>query len=111
MSTRILCVHDRADELKRLRGALEEAGYEVVPATNGAEALHFLRMNTVQGAVLDYNAQAPGGVSLRNRIRHYFPEMPMLMFSDIAEIEHIPLDMFRAYLEDPAPPAALFTHA
>lgn len=108
MSTRVLCVHERAEELTRLRGALEEAGYEVVPAANGEEAMHVLQSNSVQGAVLDYNAEAPGGISLRNSIRRFFPEVPMLMFSDISEIEHIPLDVFRAYLADPGPPAAIF---
>ncbi|HWR17437.1 MAG TPA: response regulator [Terriglobales bacterium] len=104
MSTRILCVHDGEDELQQLRGTLEEAGYEVVSALTGHEALHILRSVNVQGVVLDYDATAPGGVSLRNRIQHVCPDLPLLM---ISSVDDVPIGALRHYLDNPASPEAL----
>src|SRR4051794_9757285 len=107
MSTRVLCVHDHAEQLTKLTGTLQQAGYDVVPAKNGAEALQVLESETVQGVVFGYDAEAPGGHSLRNRIGHLCPDVPLLMFSDVEEVRTIPLDVFRAYLDHPGPPATL----
>ena len=110
MSTqRILCVHDRAQELQELRGTLEQAGYEVVPAKDGSEAMHALRAGDVDGVVLDFNLEAPGGVTLRSRISHAFPEMPLLLFSRVEEIKQMPLSVFEAYLHNPGPPESLIS--
>lgn len=110
MSTqKILCVHDAANELRKLRGALEQAGYDVVQAAGGLEAMKQLAIQAVDGVVLDCEVEAPGGVTLLSRIRHAFPEMPVLLFSDVEEIKMMPLSYFREYLEHPGPPDSLFS--
>ena len=106
---KILCVHDTVKELLELTGTLEQAGYEVVQATGGNEALNLLFMENVDGVVLDYGVEAPGGVTLLSRIRHVFPEIPVLLFSHVDEIKHMPLNFFREYLEHPGPPDSLFS--
>jgi hypothetical protein len=37
--------------------------------------------------------------------------MPILLFTDVDEIRDIPLHVFRAYLEHPAPPAEIVAMA
>lgn len=106
---RILCVHD-GPELDELRDVLEEDGYEVLPAADGRKALDVLSSEAVDGVVLDFDLSAPGGGALRNRIRHNLPDMPMLLFHDVAELKHLPVKVFRAYLSDPDSPDAVLAH-
>ncbi|MGZ4787387.1 MAG: response regulator [Terriglobales bacterium] len=106
---RILCVH-HGPGMGRLRQALESEGYEVVPASNGGKALDVLSSQDVDGVVLDFDAEAPGGFSLRTRIHHQRPDIPMLLFDDVNDIEHLPLHVFRAYLQHPGPPDAILAH-
>jgi DNA-binding response OmpR family regulator len=104
---KILCVHDAKQELRKLQGALEEAGYKVVPAKTGSEAMRILQSENVNGVVLDFRLDAPGGLTLRNSIRHAFPEIPLLLFSHVDEIKQMPLSVFEAYLHKPGPLEAL----
>ena len=104
---RILCVLEKGPKLDELRSELEHAGYEVVRAYTGAEALDLLGSEHLDGVVLDYQIQTSGGVSLRNRIRRVNPDMPILLFSELDEIKSIPLDVLRAYLRNPGPPESV----
>jgi len=106
---RILCVHG-GPELDELRGVLERDGYVVLPAADGRKAMDVLSSQAVDGVVLDFDASAPDGGALRNRIRHTRPEMPMLLFRDVAEVKHLPLEVFRAYLSDPEAPDVVLAH-
>jgi DNA-binding NtrC family response regulator len=106
---RILCVHDAAEKLRALRGTLEDAGYDVEPAENGDTALKILCSERIDGVVLESDLEAPGGVSLRFRIKHLCPELPMLIFNDIGAVKRVPLQAFRAYLEHPGPPESLLS--
>ena len=106
---RVLCVHD-GPGMKKLQEALESEGYEVVPASNGSKALAVLSSQNVDGVVLDFDATAPGGYSLRSRIRHVHPELPMLLFDEVEDIERLPLHVFRAYLQQPESPDKIFAH-
>jgi CheY-like chemotaxis protein len=39
---RVLCVENHPEYMDALKYMLETAGYEVMPATNGSQALHIL---------------------------------------------------------------------
>ena len=107
--SRILCVDEDRPSLEQLRVALQSAGYEAIPTSDGEEALRLLATEEVDGVVLSYNMAAADGRSLRNTIRHFYPETPMLLFSAIEELTQMPLEVFRAYLAHPGPPAAVLT--
>jgi DNA-binding NtrC family response regulator len=102
-------VLDAPEKLGLLTGALEDAGYEVKPAENGDKALKILSSERIDGVVLDFHVEAPGGVSLRFRIKHLCPDLPMLIFSDLGELRRVPLQAFRAYLDRPGPPDSLYS--
>ena len=106
---RILCVH-RGPDLDELRGVLEEEGYEVLPAADGGKAMDVLASQAVDGVVLDFDVCSPEGGALRNRIRHVLPDMPMLLFRDVAEVKQLPLKVFRAYLSEPEYPGDVLAH-
>ena len=106
---RILCVHD-GPGLEEIRNLLEVNGYEVLSAADGKKALALLSSERVDGVVLDYDAAAPDGRMLRGRIQHTCPEVPMLLFRDLAELKTLPLRVFGAYLSDPDSPDAVLAH-
>ena len=100
MSTRrILCVQ-RGPGLQQLTNTLKSDGYEVLPAANGAAALDLLSSEAVDGVVLGFDIASSDWRTLRNRILHQHPDMPMLLFSDLDDIKRMPLDVFRACVED-----------
>jgi|tagenome__1003787_1003787.scaffolds.fasta_scaffold20696018_2 CheY-like chemotaxis protein len=105
---RILCVHAKPRQLAALRGMLEEGGYDVLPVSDGIKALDVLSKENVDGVVMDCHMEGPGGITLRHRISHQLPEMPILLVDEVLDIIRVPLRMFGAYLHDPAPPHAVF---
>src|SRR3974390_2923227 len=106
---KILCVH-RGPELKHLCGVLEQDGCEVFSATDARIALDLLASTQVDGVVLDSKLHAPDGGSLRNRIQHQCPEIPMLLIEETGDVRSMPLDVFCAYLHEPRSPEAIFAH-
>ena len=101
---RILCVVEDGPKLQELEATVANAGYEVVRARTGDEALKLLKSQGVDGVVLEYQVQIPGGVSLRNWLRRMSPELPVLLISSNDDVRTIPLEIFGAYLENPASP-------
>jgi len=109
MSTRrILCVHE-GPELQQVTKTLALDGYEVLSASNGTKALDLLSSQEVDGVILDYALSAPGGYTLRNRIQHHRPGMPMLLFNDAGELGATEIGVFRACVEED--PTAAFSLA
>ena len=96
---RILCVHQQHSKWDELLETLEVAGYDVLAATNGEQALRMLSLKRIDGVILDHQLDGPGGVSLRTRIHRSYPDMPTLLFSHPDEIYAMPLDVLREYLE------------
>lgn len=98
---RILCVHESRSVLEELQRTLEGAGYEVVQAVDGEQAVQVLTQERVDGVVLSYDMEAPNGRALRNEIQRTYPDTPMLLFSDLDEIRNMPLHVFGEYLVHP----------
>ncbi len=104
-ASRILCVHENSSVLHELQQTLTETGCEVVLAADGSHAVDILEHQHLDGIVLSYNMEAPDGRSLRNQIRHVWPDMPVLLFSNMDEIRDAPLHVFSAYLQHQGLPA------
>ena len=49
---KILCVEDQPEDLAILTAALEGIGYEVMPASNGGQAIDLFAKQTVDGVLL-----------------------------------------------------------
>ncbi len=80
--TRILLVDD--DSLLRLTivMTLEEAGYEVVPARDGAEALAILAEDPSITLVLsDINMPKMDGPTFLSKAKERYPSLPVIMLS------------------------------
>ena len=84
----ILLVEDDA----RLRDAMAEtlrlAGFEVLEAADGSEALQHLSSAPVAAVVTDYQMKPMDGSALLARIRDRLPRLPVLMTTAYGSIEH-----------------------
>jgi two-component system chemotaxis response regulator CheY len=74
MSKRILAVDDSASMRHMVGVTLRGAGYEVVEAADGAEALEYARLHAVDLVLADVNMPRMDGITLVSELRglpHY----------------------------------------
>jgi len=79
----ILAVDDSASMRQMVRYTLEGAGYKVVQAADGVEALEFARTGTVDLVLTDVNMPRMDGISLVRELRtlHSYKFVPMLVLT------------------------------
>jgi two-component system, OmpR family, KDP operon response regulator KdpE len=83
---RILVVDDEPQILRALRVVLRDAGFEVVPAETGAEALDRAAVRPPQAAIVDLMLPDMDGVEVTSSLREW-SEMPILVLSAVGEEE------------------------
>jgi two-component system, OmpR family, KDP operon response regulator KdpE len=83
---RVLVVDDEPQILRALRVVLRDAGFEVVPAETGAEALDRAAVRPPQAAIVDLMLPDLDGVQVTRSLREW-SEMPILVLSAVGEEE------------------------
>jgi PAS domain S-box-containing protein len=78
---RILLVDDVALVRALLRDQLVQAGYQVVTAGDGVEALALLRAQSVDAVLSDVVMPKLGGVELVHALREQYPNLPCMLMS------------------------------
>jgi DNA-binding NtrC family response regulator len=96
---KILCV-DSGQPLQNVHRILEQAGCEVVPAASAQHALGVLARATIDGVVLTYSEGDTECLSLRNRIRHLEPQLPVLLLSAHGSAMHVSLQTLASYARE-----------
>jgi signal transduction histidine kinase/CheY-like chemotaxis protein len=92
---RILLVDDDAEVRAVALAHLEAAGYTVLPAASGEEALEVLAKNSVQMLVSDVSMPGMSGVELARKVRALAPAVPILLISGYSdEVNHEQLARF-----------------
>ena len=81
---RVLVCDDEAQILRALRVVLREAGYDVVPASNAAEALDLAAVQRLDAAIIDIVLPDGDGIEVTRQIREWSP-IPILVLSAIGE--------------------------
>jgi DNA-binding response OmpR family regulator len=91
----VLVADDDDDLLGYIKFRLEHAGYDVVTASNGEEALKVARDRLPQLAVLDIKMPRLDGLEVTRQIRtmEELQEMPIILLTASAEAQ----DMVRGY--------------
>lgn len=86
----ILVVDDHAIVREGLKRILERttSGWRVIEAGDGTEALHLLRQQPVDLAVIDISMPGMNGLELLHRVRADFPRLRVLMLSMHAEEQY-----------------------
>lgn len=97
-SARVLCVENHSEYLDALTYMLESAGYEVVSATTGAQALTLFIKQDLQGVLLEYDLPDLTGSAVRAEMKRIKPEIPILLFSGVGSQTPFLLRFFDAYL-------------
>ena len=82
----VLCADDEIDELTARKMVLESAGYKVVTARNGKDALDVFRSTPVDAAVLDYFMPGMTGLSVAREMKTLRPEVPLIVLSGFASL-------------------------
>lgn len=101
MSTiRVLCVENQPQYLDILQSMLKATGYQVVPATTGAEALILFAQEPLQGVLLEYDLPDVTGSVVRSEMKRIKPEIPVLLFSGVGNQTPFLLRFFDSYLRN-----------
>ncbi len=85
---RILLVDDDAEVRAVALAHLEGAGYEVLAAASGEEALDVLAHSSVQMLVSDVSMPGMSGVELARQVRVRVPSVPILLISGYSDELH-----------------------
>lgn len=78
---RILCVDDSQEILEICRTVLEASKYQVFTASNGAGALEFLQLQSVDAAVIDNMMPGMNGIDLAEYIKGFNDRVRVILFS------------------------------
>ena len=98
---RVLCVENQPEYMGALKYMLETAGYEVMAATNGDQALRLLTTLDVDGVLLEYNLPDASGSPVRAEMKRIKPDVPVLLFAGIGSQTPFLLRFLDAYLHSP----------
>lgn len=77
----VLCVDDEPDALLLRRKLLEGAGYRVLTAGDGPEALKVFSTGVMDAAVLDYTMPGMNGGEVAAKMRFLNPAVPLMLHS------------------------------
>ena len=86
MSGRVLVCDDEPQILRALRVVLREAGFEVVPAETGAEALDRAAVQPPDAAILDLVLPDTDGIELCHQLREW-TQAPIIVLSAVGDEE------------------------
>lgn len=107
---RVLCVDDDFDTLKVRKVLLTSAGYRVLTAISGAEALKMLNEGTqVDLVLLDYRMPGMNGDELAARLIERYPHMKLIAVSAVGQLPPAFLQMVEASVQKGHDPETLLS--
>lgn len=105
---RVLCVENHPDYMDALKYMLETAGYVVMPATTGGQAVHLLTTLPVDGVLLEYDLPDAPGSAVRAEMKRIKPDVPILLFNGLGSQTPFLLRFLDAYLRNSERPVEVF---
>lgn len=81
----VLVVDDASFMRMRLRKILEEQGYEILEASNGAEAVLIFRQERPDLVLMDITMPEMDGLSALKKIKSEFPDAKVVMCSALGQ--------------------------
>ena len=100
----ILCVDDEAIPLVLRKSVLEKAGYSVMTASCGSDALALLESNHVDLVLTDMLMPGMSGAHLAREVKLRQPDLPVILYSGVNEIPEDAgsADLFLSKVSGPA---------
>lgn len=96
---KVLCADDDDNELTARKMLLESAGFEVLVARNGAEALEVFGSQKVDAVILDYWMPGMKGLSVASEMKSLRPEVPIMVLSGFASLPDETIGVADAWLQ------------
>jgi two-component system, OmpR family, response regulator len=107
---RVLLIEDDDDNRELMGEVLQDAGYEVVLAANGATGLRTLAEQSIDVLVTDVGMPGMGGLEVARAAKEIAPSVPVVVVTGYAERDDITRARGReidAVLVKPVDPASL----
>ena len=82
----ILCVDDEENPLVLRKFVLQKAGYEVLTARSGNEALTLTKSKDVDLVLSDHLMPGMNGVELARQVKARHPKLPVVLISGVNDI-------------------------
>ena len=96
---KVLCVESHPEYLGALSEMLQAAGYDVISATSGEQALKVLEeTGEIGGILLEYDLPDVVGTTVRIRMKEMRPDLPVLLFAGVGSETPFLLRFFEAFL-------------
>jgi len=99
----ILCVDDEENQLAVRKLVLEQAGYAVLAASSGQQALALLASHPINLVLSDHLMPGLTGTELARQIKAGNPDLPVILISAVNEIpaDAAYADLFMSKLDGP----------
>jgi len=99
----ILCVDDEENQLAVRKLVLEQAGYAVLAASSGQQALALLASHPIDLVLSDHLMPGLTGTELARQIKAANPDLPVILISAVNEIpeDAAYADLFMSKLDGP----------
>ena len=101
-SMTVLCAAHCPSPLHTLCRMLEGAGYDVMPASSGREAISLFASRPVHSVLVEYDLPDKKGFCVREEMKRINPDIPILLFSGAGSQTPILLRFFNAYMRQTA---------
>ena len=82
----ILCVDDENNPLVLRKLVLQKAGYEVLTASSGKQALELTASRSVDLVLSDHLMPGMNGTELARQIKAQHPDLPVILISGVNEL-------------------------
>ena len=95
----ILCVEDEELQLQLRKALFESAGYRVLLAGNGQQALDLFQANPVDAVVIDYWLAGMDGVVVAREMKNLRPDVPVLVLSGSSSLPDETIDFIDRWIQ------------
>jgi CheY-like chemotaxis protein len=85
-SGQILCVDDEPSVLAIMKRLLESAGFDVLTASCGPEAIRIFKSEHVDIVLMDYWMDGMNGIDAATKIKQMRPNVPIVFLSAYSEL-------------------------
>ncbi|MDE2342126.1 MAG: EAL domain-containing protein [Betaproteobacteria bacterium] len=85
----ILVVDDEPNIVTALKRLLRHDGYQIISASNGAEALELIAINSVQVIISDQRMPGMTGVEFLHRVKEIYPDTIRIVLSGYTELKSV----------------------
>jgi CheY-like chemotaxis protein len=85
-TVKVLCVDDEPAVLMLQQRMLEAAGFRVLTARSGPEAIRILEANTVDLVLMDFWMAGMNGITAAEKMKKLKPDVPIVFLSAYSEL-------------------------